>query len=69
MLPTILEEDEEAEEDAPVFGRKCQDRDMGYSSWTMKSQASGPLADIEEESEDGMDWDDETTLVALLQDE
>ncbi|KAI0086398.1 hypothetical protein BDY19DRAFT_359633 [Irpex rosettiformis] len=70
-LPTILEEEEEGDEDAQVFGSKRQDRDRvtSSSSWNSKGKALSLLAGIEEESEDGMDWDDETTLISLLQDD
>jgi hypothetical protein len=55
-LPTILEEDEEEEE---VYTRPRRDL---HNELNRLSEHSG----IED---DGMDWDEETTLVTLLQDE
>ncbi|KAI0819027.1 hypothetical protein BC629DRAFT_692155 [Irpex lacteus] len=68
-LPTILEEEEEGEEDAAPYDRKRHDYGRSIGRRSMKGKAQDLLADIDEESEDAMDWDDEATLVALLQDD
>jgi hypothetical protein len=68
VLPTILEEDEDTQEvPQDLYGRKSQD----YSYADIKAKATGlsvPL-EVEEEGDDLMEWDEETTLVALLRDE
>lgn len=65
-LPTILEEDEEEPESSHDLGvlRQKDQRPAGRKSTDSKAR----LAEIEEDDEDMMDWDEETTLVALLQD-
>lgn len=68
-LPTILEEEEEGEEDAAPYDRKRHDYGRSIGRRSMKAKAQDLLAGIDEESEDAMDWEDEATLVALLQDE
>jgi hypothetical protein len=68
VLPTILEEDEDTQEvPQDLYGRKSQD----YSYAGIKAKATGlsvPL-EVEGEGDDLMEWDEETTLVALLRDE
>lgn len=54
VLPTILEEEEE--EEAPARAT----RDLRRELDALDAQAAG---------DDDMDWDEEKTLVALLQDE
>ncbi|KAI0705939.1 hypothetical protein BC835DRAFT_1409995 [Cytidiella melzeri] len=69
-LPTIVEEDQdelEVPKDVGTFYRKNQDHSFGYKS--MQAKARGLLAGIEEEDSDMMEWDEETTLVALLQED
>lgn len=57
ILPTILEEDEEED----VFVRP--NRELYRELDKLEAQSN------DEDDGDGMDWDEETTLVALLQDE
>lgn len=65
VLPTILEEDEDVQEaSGELFGRKSQN----YNFAGIKAKARGLSAQLEGD-DDLMEWDEETTLVALLRDE